>query len=284
MPSNYAHYRFGQELYPWLPEGARRDIAAFPELFKIGLHGPDIFFYYQPLHSNTVTRKGAAMHARLGSDFLDPAVRVVRECELDRGERAYLYGFVCHFMLDSCSHWYVEKAIGETGVSHVGIEGEFDRMLMKLDGLDPVRTMTAPHIVPSEENGEVIARFFPDLTGKQVQTALRGMVRYSNLFCCPDGAKRKVVTGGIHLLGLDESVGGMVINLEPDPRCERSNQVLLDLFDTALEETEDLMPLVEESLRTGCPLPERFHRTFGPDEISEKDYETYETGEIMDTV
>ena len=43
MPATYAHYRFGQEVRKDLPEKEKKIVEEFPELFMIGLHGPDIF-------------------------------------------------------------------------------------------------------------------------------------------------------------------------------------------------------------------------------------------------
>ena len=49
MPSTYAHFRFGQEVYKELLPKCRTVIDAFRPLYDIGLHGPDILFYYHAL-------------------------------------------------------------------------------------------------------------------------------------------------------------------------------------------------------------------------------------------
>ena len=46
MPSTYAHYLFGQEVYRELPAQLQTIIDHHRSLYHIGLHGPDIFFYY----------------------------------------------------------------------------------------------------------------------------------------------------------------------------------------------------------------------------------------------
>ena len=48
MPSTYAHYRFGQEVLKELPNDIKKIIIENKELYDIGLHGPDILFYYLP--------------------------------------------------------------------------------------------------------------------------------------------------------------------------------------------------------------------------------------------
>ena len=49
MPAAYTHYRFGRDVLALLPEELRSVITAHRALYDIGLHGPDIFFFYRPL-------------------------------------------------------------------------------------------------------------------------------------------------------------------------------------------------------------------------------------------
>ena len=58
MPSTYAHYRLGQEVYKSVSALARTAIKSHKELFDIGLHGPDILFYYRPLAVCTINKQG----------------------------------------------------------------------------------------------------------------------------------------------------------------------------------------------------------------------------------
>ena len=46
MPTTYAHDLFGQKVYRQMPEEVKKVIRENGELYRIGLHGPDIFFYY----------------------------------------------------------------------------------------------------------------------------------------------------------------------------------------------------------------------------------------------
>lgn len=48
MPSTYAHYRMGQEVIKQVSAPARDIIMKHKQLYDIGLHGPDILFYYHP--------------------------------------------------------------------------------------------------------------------------------------------------------------------------------------------------------------------------------------------
>ena len=46
MPTTFAHDLFGKKVYKKLPEAMRRLVKEHKELYRIGLHGPDILFYY----------------------------------------------------------------------------------------------------------------------------------------------------------------------------------------------------------------------------------------------
>ena len=55
MPTTYAHYKFGKEVLSALPRPLQNSIEAHRELFDIGLHGPDILFYYNALKKGAYT-------------------------------------------------------------------------------------------------------------------------------------------------------------------------------------------------------------------------------------
>ena len=62
MPSTYAHRRFGTNVLEHLPDELRAQLEQNRELYDIGLHGPDLLFYYHAAKSNPVGALGNAMH------------------------------------------------------------------------------------------------------------------------------------------------------------------------------------------------------------------------------
>ena len=168
MPSTYAHRRFGANVLEHLPTEIQNQITPYRELYDMGLHGPDLLFYYHAASSNKVGQLGNAMHEEPGEVFFAPAREVIRKTE-DRGAAlAYVLGYICHFALDSTCHPYVEQYVRSSGVSHCEIETEFDNMLMRRDGYDPLHFFTASHIHPSMERAKVVAPFYKDLTVEEV--------------------------------------------------------------------------------------------------------------------
>lgn len=84
MPTTYTHDRFGKDVYRRLPGELRRIIRKEKKLYLIGLHGPDIFFYYHPLSTNPVVKKGHRMHERNADEFLPGAKRFTRSSRMTR--------------------------------------------------------------------------------------------------------------------------------------------------------------------------------------------------------
>ena len=134
MPSTYAHRVFGERVLHRCPQSLASAIREHRQLYDIGLHGPDVLFYYHVLKNCAVNAKGYAMHARPAKEFFETA-KAAYAAAADKGAAlAYLLGFVCHFALDSACHGYIENKIAVSHVTHTEIESEFDRSLLEAEG------------------------------------------------------------------------------------------------------------------------------------------------------
>lgn len=111
MPSTYAHYRMGKETAEELTGEAWHTLSMYRQLYLIGLHGPDILFYYRPLKSNVINGIGYGMHGRPGVEFFEHAVKVIENKENKAPYLAYMYGVMCHFALDVTCHGYIDEKI-----------------------------------------------------------------------------------------------------------------------------------------------------------------------------
>lgn len=259
MPSTYAHRRFGAQAAARLQEPLRDLVARHRALYDIGLHGPDILFYYHPLRANPVSGRGNAMHDQPGAAFFAAARGVLRTAEDPEAALAYLLGFVCHFALDSTCHPYVERYTREQGITHCEIETEFDNQLMRKDGQDPLRFFTAGHIRPTEENARIIAPFYNGLTVPQVTGALRGMVTVHRCLQTSNAAKRWLILTVMRLAGKYEALHGLVANPQPNPDCAASGRQLEQLYEQALPLAVRLMTEYAD----GKPLDPAYQHTFG---------------------
>ena len=264
MPSTYAHYRLGRDVLERLPDDLGGIAERHRELYDIGLHGPDILFYYDALHRNPVSQVGFSMHGFPARDFFGPAREALAGAEDREAGEAYLMGFVCHFALDSTCHPYIEDVIQTEGIAHTKIEGEFDRMLLAEDGKDPVRQSLVTHIRPTDANARVISGFFPTVTADQVRKALEDMIHYNGLLICPGRLKRWLVVRALKKSGNYDDMIGLVLNSEGDPACERSNARLKELYEDSVTLSVELIRDLHSYLSGDSEaLCARFDRTFG---------------------
>lgn len=263
MPSTYAHRRFGADVLQQLPADLQEKIGQNRALFDVGLHGPDLLFYYHAAKSNPVGALGNAMHEKPGRVFFDRARGVVQKAKDRDAALAYALGFVCHFALDSTCHPYVEVCTRQSGVSHCEIETEFDDMLLRRDGHDLQKYFTASHIQPTAENARIIAPFYEGLTGLQVLDALKGMIAVHKLLQPSGAAKRWAVLTGMKVVGKYDALHGLVANPQPNPQCTESNEKLDALYEQAIPLAVRLIEEYVEKLDTNEPLDKAYDHTFG---------------------
>lgn len=266
MPSSYAHYVFGKEVLRLLPEELASAVQSRRQLFDIGLHGPDILFYYHPLTANAVNSVGFGLHAKPASVFFGPASRAYAASTDRSSAAAYLLGFVCHFALDSACHGYIEKKISVSAVTHTEIESEFDRYLLQKEGREPLSARLTGHICPTAENARVIAPFFNGITEKQVQKSLRSMLFYNELMRAPHAPKRLLVNAVLKLTGNYKEMHGMMMAKKPIGICADSDLRLEKLMHAAESRAASLCAGYYRYLNGSAPLDPAFDNTFGPAE------------------
>ena len=73
MPTTYAHDLFGKEVYKRLPSDMKALIRRHGDLYRIGLHGPDILFYYM-VSKNPVTQFVIEMHHEKARAFYEEGI------------------------------------------------------------------------------------------------------------------------------------------------------------------------------------------------------------------
>lgn len=261
MPGIYAHYRFGAAVLATLPADIRRSIQRFRRLYDVGLHGPDLFFNYYPIGSQTASMLGIKYHEQTGRAFFSRTCRAIR---LERSEAAaaYLYGVLCHYVLDSTLHPFISLTAQECGISTLEIETELDRYLLEQDGkLPPNAHKLTQHLNLTEGECETVASFYPPATAKTVQAALRATVVATRLQINPEGIGGAVARAAVKVLG--KPVQGMLMSAKPDPKCAHLIQPLQELYDEALIRFPDYLLQIQAHMTYSAPLDADFDRTFG---------------------
>lgn len=279
MPSTYAHYRLGQEVYKSVSALARTAIKSHKELFDIGLHGPDILFYYRPLAVCTINKQGYDMHARSGLEFFKRAGEIFCEADEDDKEAllAYIYGYCCHFALDVSCHGYIDEKIAKDGVSHTEIEVEFDRSLMIKDGYDPITHSLTDHIKVNNTNAAYICRFYNYLTKDDIIKALDGMVSYNKLLIAPSRIKRAMIYSLLHITGNYKEMHGLLVNYRANPLCNDSTDKLYELYESAKQLAVTLISEFRASAYGRIEYNKMYNYTFGSKLVEENVHKASET-------
>ena len=265
MPAFYAHYRFGREMLQKLPPETRALCEQHRDLFDIGLHGPDIFFFYHPLKKNPVSEFGHQCHSRSGREFLSAAETVIAAADDKDAARAYFYGFLCHLALDSVCHPGVYEAQKYTGASHIGIETALDRALLLSDGIEPLAHDPCGHFHITKKNAGIIAAFFPPHAPAVVEKSLRAMVLFGRLLYCGKPVIRKPIEFLLRITGHYDSLSPMLMTAKPDPRCRESDRRLQALFPEAVSLAAELIAETDIYIESKTGPGAVFDRTFkGP--------------------
>ena len=261
MPATYAHYRFGTSMLSKMPADVFRTAKRHRNLFDVGLHGPDLFFFYKPIRSTKIGKLGNKFHRQTGREFFSRACRNLR-IEPSEAGQAYLYGVLCHYALDTHCHPLVERYSWEGIASHSRVEAEFDRFLLEKDGKEPPYGMRlTKHMALTKPECEIVSRFYPGSDGGSIRDSLKGMVSIRKAMELPEGMLRtaiiKTMSAG------SEVFRDMVVQPQPDPNCAALNQPLMEAYQQAGTAFPDMLLQLGAHLTYNAPLGEEFTPIFG---------------------
>lgn len=262
MPTTYAHDLFGQKAYAFLNPEIKQIIRKNKNLFRIGLHGPDILFYDIP--NARVTGTGIAMHREAAAPFFERGMTIVRQ-KKDEKLLAYLLGFACHYLLDSTCHPYVYEMAEKEVISHTLLEKEFDRTLMLETGKNPYHYYPSCGVIPRMTYARVIHRAIPKIRTREIHTSLKFMKLITNCLVYDNhGRRKKFLTFLSRITGKKLSAEMMEYFMEKDPFPGSAVPVhkLHTLFDKALlAASEELTELYQLSIHDQ-PLSDRWYHTY----------------------
>lgn len=261
MPAIYAHNQFGNRVLQSLDDKKRALMIKNLRDFRIGLQGPDYLFFYKPLSSNPISQIGYDIHEKSAKEFMEHAREVVRENGTHSPEYAYILGFICHFALDSECHPFVAEEIERTGVGHIEIESEFEKLLMRKNGENPLSFPVGKTFPVDKETAECIAKFYEGVEAKDAFNALKSMRRYKTILVAPNRVKRKIIDKGMKMTGKYDSLQGHLLKPADHPKCIESCHGLYERFKHAVPVAVQLIENFESYLNGG-EMSERFDRNF----------------------
>ena len=262
MPAIYAHDTFGKAVCRELEGDIRSLVREYREYFRIGLQGPDFLFFYRPWKENPVSGFGHRLHEEVAAGFFERAREIVADRGKHSAQCAYVLGVICHFMLDSECHGYVEEMAEETGISHNEIETEFDRSLILRMKKRPERSL-AGRLIPTDEGiAWVMSEFYENITPRQVQKCLKSMRAIKNLLHVDGKGKERLVNTLMKASGQGDNFGGIVMGLSPNEACRPLNRELFARYKAAIQPTVTMIYKYYQAVDSCEPLSARFDRNF----------------------
>ncbi len=243
MPTTYAHWRFGDKCIRMLPDDLQTIILNNRAIFDYGVHGPDIFFYYNCLKHNEVNRYGSAMHDIPYKDTLAQIKENFKKTENKDMALSYLLGFTCHFTLDSYCHGFIEKVDETMPYSHGKIESQFDRYLLIKDGFNPVTKSVTDMFHPDKKMAKVISGLFNKFDEDIIYKTLKDQKLYLNLLKDNSDIKRFFLTTAMDIAKVP-SFKDLLITKENVEELKPVNIRLNKYFDMALKH----YPVLADSL------------------------------------
>ena len=258
MPAAYTHDRFGTDLMKILPADIRKTVTRFPQLFRVGLQGPDILFYYQPAFKTSIGALGPAAHRQTGTEFF---TRSAKAADTEAGQ-AYLWGLLAHYALDALCHAYIDRQTQENGLNHLQLEAEFDRYLLALDGVSSPETYDRGTRLKLTR-GECVtaAGFFPPAKPGHINESVKSTALCMWFFSRPKGLLRSVTMRVLKALGTSQIY--LVVPSRAEPKFRQTNEQMLALYQQALDLYTVLLAQLENHIKTGAPLGPEFEPVFG---------------------
>ena len=255
MPANYAHYRFGKLALPQLPAQARQCIGRFRRMYDIGLHGPDILFYYNPVMDTPVGQLGHSYHTHSGQLFF-PKACLQADSE---AARSYLFGLLGHYCLDSLCHPYVNQLVEIGEARHIALESQLERRLLLADGeRSPASFDMSKRLRLTRGECMTVAQFYPPATGANISRSMKLMRLCTHFLASPKREQREKLLGRIKPELCDIFI--------PETENEELSlyvDELVSLYNQALERYPRMMEELLAHMESGAELGEDFAPSFG---------------------
>ena len=267
MPAVYAHKRFGERIFEFLPADLKQAFTPYKDCFMLGLEGPDIFFYHRPYKPNETQNRARQLHLNSAKDFFLSAANKITAQETDKPEAtaiaAYTAGFICHFTLDNACHPRVYK-LEDTGVSHGRIESEFDKYILRKEGKQVFGNNPAKHFKATKETISSASKIL-DAKEVEIRRAVRMIKLVNGIFTSRFGFVHTFVLFLLKKLGLEKRYGGMLLHHTDDEACSAINADLYRDLENAIPQGLENITIFFKHLKTTA-------QTSVIDNIFDKDY------------
>lgn len=261
MPAVAAHYFFGQEILSKVPPHIKMILEENRNLFHIGLQGPDILFYYKPLKRNAVSDYGHEMHRKNAGNFFEYAQTLLQQNYSD-ASFAYICGFLCHYILDSECHGYIEEIVQREDIGHIDLESSFDKLLLQSKEFDPYTYKRYTCFYPHKPSAPVIAQFYPTIKIQEVHQGIQGIRFYNWLLYSPHGIKFSLLKAAEGCVGKEGKFSPLAISKEERPHHSPFTKNIHQLYLNSIAIAVENIYTYDDCIRHKGKPNERLYRNF----------------------
>jgi hypothetical protein len=236
LPGLLTHYLCGKQVLKNIENKEIRIlIVNSRQLFNLGTQGPDILFYYRLwpwTRSHGVEKIGGIMHSEKVNEFFNKAIQYIIKLRGKEKEilTAYLYGYACHYSLDSLVHPYVYYKAGflragePSSLKYTCYHQRFETaidvlMLDRMFHQKPSKIKPHSLITLTNDERELIGSLYEyllrevyniQISSIQVSQAIKNMVTAQSFFMDKTELKRKLITGFENSFSLPPYVSSMI--------------------------------------------------------------------------
>lgn len=263
MPAAFAHDLYGRRVYRKLDPEMQKLIRKERNCYFLGLHGPDVLFFYKAWGKNPVNQKGCRLHAEPAAVLFAHGLEEFRRANGWEKDAicAYLLGVACHFSLDNALHGYINAKAASTKLSHADIETELDRRLISREHMDPLKTNVTCHLKNTMRTRMAASR----VLGEKPNVISKCIVSFkliNRLFVNSGEFTKRMVRSAMRFSGSYGEVQGMIMRRTPVAGCGEITDYLERRFFKEIPEGAELLEEVWKYLWYRGPVPERFSGNF----------------------
>lgn len=265
MPSLYAHYLLGQQSLSKFQPEILKAVTDYRAAFNLGLQGPDFLFFKNFGADKDASALSSQIHKTPFKETLDALTRIYKQAYKSQNEQAlsYITGFIGHFALDTNGHEYVNYAAHYDNISHMELEAEFDKFLIRKQGLDPFLLDQAALIRADGGLKNLVSELFSDfsLSKNEIERSISDFIKAKKYIVFAQRHVPFLIEPCLKMLGVYEFAKGFYYKRKDNAALRGGVLKLFEKYNLALE----IYPkLAMEYVRflDGGELGEYFDRDF----------------------
>ena len=150
----------------------------------------------------------------------------------------------------------------KTRVGHLEIEEEFEKMLLRKDGKNPLSYPLCELVPTDNVTAKSIYLFYEHMDPPTIKTALQYLKFIKWFFTAPGFLHQGAINLAMKLLKKEDSYKGLMHLRKDNPKCKQSNMGLYKHFQDAIPLAVELIYDYDNTVNSGKELNPRFDRNF----------------------